>query len=173
VWPSEGTPPRERHSLPRHTAFSHHTRLAFLDVGGSAMTALDELAGRYKQVTEDPSLRGLEDIEDEDLSRAAPRVALGLPWRGKDETRKYVKYSGKPVRGRREGITRRASPLLFKILPAAEDGHRIVALYLKSHFLPKGELRAQPGGRVAPPGDRAIESFLRGWTRITPSQIST
>ena len=173
VWPADSTPPRERRSLPRHTAFSSHTRLAFLEVGGSAMTALDELADRYKQVTKDPSLRALEEIEGEDPSRAAPRVALGLPWKGKDDTRNYVTYSATPVRGRVEGISRRASPLLFKILPADEDGHRIVALYLRSHFLPQGELVARPGGKVAPPGDQAIESLLAGWTSIRPSQIST
>lgn len=174
VWPPGTMQPCEHRGLPRHSAFSRNTRLGLLEVGGSAMTALGDLAGRYKEVAQDRSLRGVEEEsgEGEELKRAAPRVALGLPWSGKNEHGEHVEYSARPVGGRAEAITRRASPLLFKVLPHPDGGHRIVALYLKGQFLPEGEVHVERGGKVAPPGDGAIDTLLAGWRKLSPTQIS-
>jgi hypothetical protein len=177
VWTEPGSLPRRRTALPRFSAFSSRTRIAWIRAGGKP---LEELATRYMKVTKrDKTLSAEEDLrsvkpapeEGKGPPVAAPRVALGLPWAGKDGSETMVEYTAK------EGdnsIQRRASPLLFKVLRSGEDepsGHRILALYLKSRFV-RGTLEASTRGEVLPPGDDAIDSLLRDWEAVSVPQLS-
>lgn len=176
VWPApkEAAPGRTR--LPRFTAFSAKTRVGSLEAGGRWRNALEKLSGIYKEVagrdpeaSEEESLR-TPDGEGEERT-AAPQVALGLPWKGKETTEprdRWAEYGIVPAEGEPENqdlAARRATPVLFKVSPSDSGGHRIVALYLEAQFLSRGRL-ARNGDPIGPPSDRAIDRLFDHFTTL-------
>jgi CRISPR-associated protein Cmr1 len=105
---------------------------------------------------------------EESITGVPKRLAFGMPYHpsGKKVDIEYV--------GRRPGsddeITRRASPLLLKVIRLGNGQHAGVALFLKSSFFGDPDMQIGAVGKdlTQPfPGYEAIEKFFsEGWTKV-------
>jgi CRISPR-associated protein Cmr1 len=127
----------------------------------------------------------LQDLQDErdDFNRPAAssitkvplRLAFGMPYQpgyrkgNRDVWR--LEYYGKGAKSPDDDVTRRASPLLLKVIRLSNGQHAGVALFLKTASFfgdPKMEVGAVGKDRTQDfPGYAAIEEFFKeGWTKV-------
>lgn len=105
------------------------------------------------------------------ITRAPDRLAFGMPFQpGKGWT---MEYRGSPrgTPSSKDDVSRRASPLLLKVIRLGPQSHVGVALFLQAQFFgdPNLEIGAVGKDLTQPfPGYGAIDQFLKhpGWTSV-------
>ena len=102
------------------------------------------------------------------------RLAFGMPYQPGHHRVWRIEYRGrlKGAKSTEEEITRRASPLILKVVRLSETQHVGVALFLKSSFfgLSDIEVTAKGAERTLPfPGYQAISDFFKdqSWTKVS------
>lgn len=169
VFPDPSDTPNRRTDLPFYPAFSRHTRIRLMAGTPTADAVHRAFYKTYHGVAKDRSLRDTETVTGETPPvLAAPRVAFGLPWQGKNSRDRMTQYSADyEENGRTTKIQRRASPLFFKVLRAPNHQFYGVLLHLKSRFLGRSNARLYADGTwVGVPTDRAVNQLLKGLTKI-------
>ncbi len=115
----------------------------------------------------------VSDLRGGSITRAPERLAFGMPFQPGHGRMWTMQYRGTPRGGdaRENDVSRRASPLLLKVLRLGPRQHCGVALFLQSQFFgnPNLEIGAVGMKGTQPvPGYGAIDQFLSapGWTRV-------
>jgi CRISPR-associated protein Cmr1 len=169
---------------PRFSAFSSETRLFLTAPMGSADAVLVEFAQRLlaERSFYRTAPRAVADhaLETSDLALPAAssitgipsRLAFGMPFHPKHDKVWEMEYRGR-LPGSPDDVTRRASPLLLKVLRTADDRYVGAALFLQADFFgdpsreigEKNKLLTVPFG---PAEYQVVEDFLNGtgWTNV-------
>jgi CRISPR/Cas system CMR-associated protein Cmr1 (group 7 of RAMP superfamily) len=169
---------------PEFSAFGAQSRVLFTKVSHSHLDVLDEFFRQLKTVRSvmDRSAIAKDDVRIEKrdalqrnggITDVPRRLAFGLPYHPQQRNGWSIDYLGRDPEGGRDAgeVTRRASPLLLKVLRL--DGQRLVgvALFLRSRFF--GDAKLRIGAKDKPkthsfPGYEAIDTLLdnSGWTEL-------
>ena len=191
VWPETEERPSRMQAEPAFSAFSRGTEIRVFHVpGDDPNRVLTAFYDRFRatrlydfrrpqnsppMAREDHALEAA-DAERQTIDRVPMRLAFGLPYTvtlGRRARReRKIEYHGvaRDSRGNEHAITRRASPLLLKVVPIGREWYGM-ALFLRSRFFGDAAARlAAEGkrGRPSPPSYEAIERFLQepAWTAI-------
>ena len=109
----------------------------------------------------------VSDLPRASITRAPDRLAFGMPFQPGHGKTWTMPYRGTP-RGkdaREDDVSRRASPLLLKVVRLTPRQHFGVALFLKSQFFGDPDLEIGAVGKRGTqpfPGYGAIDQFLSG-----------
>ena len=108
------------------------------------------------------------------IQKVPLRIAFGMPYQPGHHRVWGIEYRGRPRGGNSsdDEVTRRASPLLLKVVRLSADRHVGVALFLKSSFFGQSdiEVTAKGAGQTQRfPGYQAITDFFTdpAWTKVT------
>lgn len=173
--------------LPRFSAFSSQTRIYITGIReGDYRVPLLEFYRHFSRVRAYPSSRLARDdhefeVRDARALQTAPRqaiqdvprrLAFGMPYKPGHYRMWDIEYRGRLKGGQSSDgeITRRASPLILKVIRLSETRHVGVALFLKSSFFGEAgaEVTAKGAEQTRPfPGYQAISDFFsEGWTKV-------
>lgn len=180
VWQAEKRPDGTLAPKPRFSAFSEHTRIALTEpIEGRPEKVILDFFERLRQVRsyrQSSIGRNDHDLEMRDARQSGGsvegvplRLAFGMPYQPESRTNRWrIEYRGcLPGRAGSEDdeVTRRASPLLLKVLRLGPNRHMGVAVFLAADFFgnPDLQIGAKALGPLGPkpfPGYGAIESFM-------------
>jgi CRISPR-associated protein Cmr1 len=170
-------------SEPAFSAFSRGTQIFTTGPrAGDYKAVLLDLYGHFQRVRSFRSGRPLavkdhqEEFDDAQLPSQGitwvpRRLAFGMPYQPGHEKRWSIEYQGRLPSGNGDVVTRRASPLLLKVLRLGPNLHTGVAVFLKSQFFGDPRLKIGAKGKDLTldfPGYEAIDQFFAGsgWTRV-------
>jgi len=173
--------------LPRFSAFSSQARIYVTRIHeGDYRGPLLEFHRHFSRVRSYPSAQQAKidhQIEVKDAQNLTAsgqtiqdvprRLAFGMPYQPGHRGRWGIEYRGRPRGGSSsdDEVTRRASPVILKVLRLSETQHVGVALFLKSSFFGEAglEVTAKGARNTLPlPGYQAVAEFFShpGWTRV-------